>query len=99
MSDPEIRIAVSLSGEDCVDILDYVPEEGRLLRVIRLLAHSRPGPLVQSRDGSTLYGGLRGSCQLETWKLAGDAWATSDPVQTVQLDSDPCYLDLDSRGK
>lgn len=99
MAGPEIRIAVSLSGEDCVDILDYVPEEGRLLRVTRLLAHSRPGPLVQSRDGSTLYGGLRGSCQLATWKLAGDAWATSDPVQTVQLDSDPCYLDLDSRGE
>ena len=99
MADTEIRIAVSLSGEDCVDILDYAPKAGRLLRVARLSAHSRPGPLVQSRDGSTLYGGLRGSRQLATWKLAGDTRSTSDPVQTVQLASDPCYLDLDSQGE
>ena len=99
MAGPKIRIAVSLSGEDCVDILDYVPEEGRLLRVARLSAPARPGPLVQSRDGSTLFGGLRGSRQLATWKLAGEHWATSDPVQTVQLNSDPCYLDLDSQGE
>lgn len=98
MTSPKIRIAVSLSGEDCVDILDYVPDEGRLLRVARLPAHSRPGPLVQSRDGSLLYGGLRGSRQLATWMLAGDDWATADPVQTVRLNSDPCYLDLDSQG-
>ena len=99
MADPKIRIAVSLSGEDCVDILDYVPEAGRLLRVARLSARSRPGPLVQSRDGSTLYGGLRGSHQLATWTLTGDDGAASDPVQTVRLDSDPCYLALDSRGE
>lgn len=99
MAGPKIRIAVSLSGEDCVDILDYAPKAGRLLRVARLSAHSRPGPLVQSRDGSTLYGGLRGSRQLATWKLAGDARVTSDPAQTVQLDSDPCYLNLDSQGE
>ena len=98
MTESRIRIAVSLSGEDRVDVLDYVPQQGRLLRVARLPADSRPGPLVQSRDGATLYGGLRGTSQLAQWRLAGDGWVASGPMQTVQLDSDPCHLSLDRRG-
>ena len=98
MAGASIRLAVSLQGENRIDVLDIDPELGQLHSVARLAADSKPGPLVQSADGLHLYAGLRGSNLLATWSLAETGAHPTPPNQVVALNSDPCYLSLDNQG-
>lgn len=93
MSDkPTSSFAISLQAEE--RIITVRLTKGRLEETGSVEVPGGPAPLV--RSGDVIYAGLRNTPGLAALKLSG---GKLDIFDSVELDSDPCFVALDNSGK
>ena len=86
------KVFISLQGEDRVVRFSLDETSGRLRDPRATEVAGGPAAMTVSRDGRMLYVGLRGEPGIACFSIEDDQL---DPVGTVALDSDPCFLTLD----
>ena len=89
---------VSLSQEDKIRRLSMDAATGALESLETLAAPGRPAPMCLSPDKRFLYVGRRDALEVSAYRI-NPADGGLDLIGAAGLESDPCYLSTDRRGK
>ncbi len=89
---------VTLSGEDRIAIFSMDPETGKLAHREDVPAPGRPAPLVVHPTRQILYVARRGANEISSYRI-DPATGGLSLLGTVGLESDPCYIATDRKGR
>ena len=89
---------VTISEEDRISVFSLDPETGALDPQGDVAVGGRPAPLAVSPDRRTLYAGRRDDLEVSSYRI-DQATGDLSLLRTVSLESDPCYLATDRKGR
>jgi 6-phosphogluconolactonase len=89
---------VTISEEDRISVFSLDPETGALEQRGDVAVGGTPAPLAVSPDRRTLYVARRGDLEISSYRI-DQATGDLSPIGTVSLESDPCYIATDRKGK
>ena len=92
------HVYISVAGEDRISTFTMDPGTGRLTFQRDHAVEGGPAPLTMSPGKEFLYAGLRSSCHIASFHIDRGTGGLS-PIGKVSLESDPCYLSTDRRGR
>ena len=92
------RMYVSLQDEDKIAVFTMDAATGKLEPRTEVEVTGGPAPLTMDPERRFLYVGRRGSRQLSSFRI-DQATGGLTLIGTVPLQTDPCYLGTDRRGR
>ncbi|MBM3242912.1 lactonase family protein [Candidatus Poribacteria bacterium] len=92
------QVYVSIAGENKISIFKMNPDTGKLLFQNDVAVSGGPGPLAVDPRCRFLYAGIRSTCQISSFHIDHSTGGLS-LIRTISLDSDPCYIITDGKGK
>ncbi len=95
---PRIFMYVSLQDEDKISGFTVEPDSGRLHPQLEVGVPGGPAPLTIDPERRFLYVGRRGNREISSFRIDRSSGGLT-LVGTALLNSDPCYISTDRRGR
>ena len=89
-------LLMALSGDEYIACWEIDPENGALTKIAETRVLGRPAPLVLDVENFILYEGLRDIPRIASIKIDPLTGSLDHLADGPQLNSDPCYISLDS---
>ena len=89
---------VTASEDDKIVTFEMDPESGKLNHLRDVAISGRPAPLAINPDRSVLHVGRRGTPEISSYAI-DQSTADLSFLSTAPLETDPCYLSTDRKGK
>ena len=89
---------VTASEDDKIVTFEMDPESGKLNHLRDVTISGRPAPLAINPDRTVLHVGRRGIPAISTYAI-DQSTADLSFLSTAPLETDPCYLSTDRKGK
>ena len=89
---------VTASEDDKIVTFEMNPESGELNHLRDVAISGRPAPLAINPDRSVLHVGRRGIPEISSYAI-DQSTADLSFLSTAPLETDPCYLSTDRKGK